>query len=129
VYHLIQRRDIQDCSFAFEIDGDGDSWSECEDPDNPGERIALRTVSRAKLYDCSVVQAPAYEGTDVDTEDDNEDDDLFPNAMPRAMRDYFPAQFPTSMPVELRSRIITANVKQSSRAREARQRLLNICLS
>jgi uncharacterized protein len=127
VYSLIKRGEIADCSFAFEIDGnDGDSWSEIDDPDNPGEHMGLRTVSRAKLFDVSAVLSPAYDGTDVGTEDDNEDDDIFLNSR-RSMKEYFPQGVPQSFPMEVRARIMTAQYNSGKEVRKAR--LLNFIIS
>ena len=66
-FALIQRGDIAGCSFAFVSDG-SDTWSEIDDPED-GKRIALRTISRANLLDCSIVTNPAYSDTSVDTDD------------------------------------------------------------
>jgi HK97 family phage prohead protease len=68
LWQAVKRRDLDQCSFAFSIDDDGESWDECDDDDDNDQRsrsrkrIKRRTVTRAKLFDCSVVASPAYPG-------------------------------------------------------------------
>ena len=56
----IKRGDISECSFAFSVDGDGEIFDDVKDDD--GNRVARRTVRRAKLFDVSAVTNPAYGG-------------------------------------------------------------------
>lgn len=60
VWTLINRGDVTQSSFAFDIVKD--EWNR-SDKENP-----LRTIREVKLYDVSPVTYPAYEGTDVDVE-------------------------------------------------------------
>lgn len=58
----MQRGDISQMSFAFEVAPDGDEWNIGADG------MLLRTVNRvAVLYDASIVTYPAYEATDAST--------------------------------------------------------------
>jgi HK97 family phage prohead protease len=121
VYALVKRGDVGDCSFAFKIAGpDGEDWDDdCEDPDT-GERIAVRKVSRADLFDVSCVQSPAYSGTSVNT--------ISPTSMystpHRSMLDYFPGGVPPQFPAEIRSKIL----RDSSNRFNSRHRLMNLIL-
>ncbi|HEX3987988.1 MAG TPA: HK97 family phage prohead protease [Verrucomicrobiae bacterium] len=59
---LVQRGDIDSCSFGFE--DVEDTWGIGEDED--GDRCAIRSVVSAKLFDVSAVAMPAYtSGTSV----------------------------------------------------------------
>lgn len=56
VYSSVKRGDLSECSFQFGADKAGDlaeTWDRSTDP-------PTRTVTRAKLYDVSVVLSPAY---------------------------------------------------------------------
>lgn len=102
-YNLIQRGDLRGCSFAFQIPDGGDSFEMIDDPED-GSRIALRTITRASLLDCSVVTSPAYPDTDVSTDGVTE------------LNSYFPiGGIPASFPAEVRSRIMTAENSRTSR--------------
>lgn len=58
----MQRGDISQMSFAFEVAPDGDEW------DIGADGMLLRTVNRvAMLYDASIVTYPAYLATDAST--------------------------------------------------------------
>jgi Escherichia/Staphylococcus phage prohead protease len=64
IYSGVKRGDWDSCSFAFLPDGDdAEDWDEGED--EKGERFCRRTIKRAKLFDCSIVQGPAYPETSV----------------------------------------------------------------
>lgn len=59
IYTLIRRGDLNKMSFAFTVLAD--AWSE-----NREEKIKIRTISRFKtVYDVSIVDFPAYDGTTV----------------------------------------------------------------
>jgi len=123
VYNLVKRGDLGDCSFAFKIAGpDGEDWDDdCEDPDT-GERIAVRKVSRADLFDVSCVQSPAYSGTSVNT--------ISPTSMysspHRSMLDYFPTGIPKSFSPEIRSLILRS---EATRSGSSKQKLMSLILS
>ena len=51
---------ISECSFAFSVPPDGDSWSETQ---RAGKSCMLRTIRKANLLDISVVTQPAYNDT------------------------------------------------------------------
>ena len=56
LHALVKDGTLSECSFAFgAVD---DDWSAMRD--ERGNRYQLRTVKRAKLYDCSIVTTPAY---------------------------------------------------------------------
>jgi HK97 family phage prohead protease len=122
---LIKRGDVDSCSFAFEVDGsDGEQWSDVDDP-LTGDRIRLRSLVNVKLHDVSVLSAaPAYPtGTSVEV-------NHFPelNSLARSVSDYFPTGVPVSFPTEIRASLLR-NQHQSSKAREARQKLFSLVLS
>lgn len=57
---LMERGDIGESSFAFNIAADGSSWSYPEDD------VPLRTITKiSRLYDVSPVTYPAYDTTSV----------------------------------------------------------------
>ena len=62
---LIDRGDISQCSFAFEVIKD--KWSEEKAKDNDGNEftVEVRELLEVKLYDISAVTYPAYEDTNV----------------------------------------------------------------
>ncbi|KTW22495.1 hypothetical protein NS341_07530 [Staphylococcus xylosus] len=61
VYESIRRGDINQCSFGFILDEDGDSF---EKRDSDG--LFKRTIRKIKsLWDVSIVSLPAYNDTDV----------------------------------------------------------------
>jgi HK97 family phage prohead protease len=61
LYASIKRGDVDECSFAFNVDdedGDGDSWEDAQD--ERGQRYKLRTLRSVNLFDVSAVTNPAY---------------------------------------------------------------------
>lgn len=61
----LQRGDIDQSSFSFSVDKDGQKWEETRDGDGP--TIVRRTITKfARLYDVSPVTFPAYLDTEVD---------------------------------------------------------------
>ena len=61
LYTSIKRKDINQCSFGFILDEDGDSF---EKRDSDG--LFKRTIRKIKsLFDVSIVTYPAYNDTDV----------------------------------------------------------------
>lgn len=52
----MRRGDLDKMSFAF--------WPEAQTWDEEGD-VPLRTISKAKLYDVSIVTTPAYDGTEI----------------------------------------------------------------
>jgi HK97 family phage prohead protease len=60
----IQRRDVNGCSFAFNLGEGDDEWS--EDMDEDRNRVVLRTIRNfSQLLDVSPVTYPAYGGTEL----------------------------------------------------------------
>jgi len=57
VYENLQSGILSECSFAFTVNPDGETWSTL-----PNGRM-LRTLKNLKLWDVSVVTSPAYGGT------------------------------------------------------------------
>jgi HK97 family phage prohead protease len=83
---LCKRGDLSQSSFAFQVDPDDEDWTETDDPDNPGVRCGLRTISRvARLFDVATVASPAYPETAAGVTD---------------------RSLPGTMPAELRARIL-----------------------
>jgi len=60
VHALVEAGTLNECSFAFACDPDGDEFS--EDKDANGKRCMVRSIRSASLYDVSIVCAPAYGG-------------------------------------------------------------------
>ena len=61
VYELVQRGDLDEASFVFTVDEDGQEWDFTEEP-------AKRTINSVRgLYDVSIVYKGAYAGGDVTT--------------------------------------------------------------
>ena len=60
LYKLIERGDVYQSSFAFEIQRE--AWDGLDDEDVP----PLRTIKQVRLYDVSPVTYPASSATDVD---------------------------------------------------------------
>jgi len=62
---LVQRGDMDGCSFGFAVADGGDTWT--TEKNGAGEAYVLRTINKiGELYDASVVTYPAYEkGTSV----------------------------------------------------------------
>lgn len=57
---MIQRGDLQGCSFCFAVDADGDKWNK----DDAGNMI--RHVTKiAELFDVTITALPAYPDTNV----------------------------------------------------------------
>ena len=124
VYNLIQRRDISDCSFAFECNED--QWDDCEDPDNADSRVARRTILSANLLDVSVVASPAYKSTSVNigSQATAPLDKVWGDPTPRSMEAFFPEGVPQSFPAEVRSRIF-----MPSRSVKSHRRVIDFILS
>lgn len=57
VYARVQRGDVNQCSFAFDVIEQEEQWS--------GNAVHW-ILKKVKLYEVSVVTFPAYEGTEVD---------------------------------------------------------------
>lgn len=57
VYARVQRGDVNQCSFAFDVIEQEEQWS--------GDAVHW-ILKKVKLYEVSVVTFPAYEGTEVD---------------------------------------------------------------
>lgn len=61
----LRRGDIDQSSFSFSVDKDGQKWTETQDGEGP--RIINRTITKvSRLYDVSPVTYPAYQDTEVD---------------------------------------------------------------
>lgn len=58
LYASVKRGDISECSFAFTVNPNGDSFDEAKD--GKGQRFALRTLKDVTLHDVSAVTNPAY---------------------------------------------------------------------
>jgi|SRR5882672_3195878 len=65
IYAMVQRRDIDECSFAFTVEEGGDTWDDFMD--ERGMRQKRRTLTNVHLFDVSVVTYPAY-GTGTSAE-------------------------------------------------------------
>ena len=54
----MKRGDLDKMSFAFSVDSSNEQWSD-------DEEMPLRSVEKVSLYDVSIVNFPAYEGTEI----------------------------------------------------------------
>jgi HK97 family phage prohead protease len=110
LYNSIKRNDINQMSFAFQVDDDGEDWD--DDTDEDGNRTSIRTLKSVRLLDISAVTYPAYSDTVVGT-----DDRLDPTlVLGRSL-------FPQGVPQEIRSRF--PNVRSSSTSVEHRRSFVN----
>jgi uncharacterized protein len=57
VYALVQRGDLDECSFAFHLPDGGDVWDE---GNADGKRFQRRTLKDVDLHDVAIVTTPAY---------------------------------------------------------------------
>jgi uncharacterized protein len=70
-YAMCQRGDMNECSFGFMPDEDGDDWAEATD--ERGKSYIKRTLRSVKLYEISVVSFPAYkQGTSAQARTEGE---------------------------------------------------------
>jgi len=61
IVEILKRGDIDQASFAFQVDHDGQSFDDIEEN---GQDITIRTISKVtRLYDVSPVTYPAYPDT------------------------------------------------------------------
>jgi hypothetical protein len=58
VHALVQAGTLNECSFAFACEPNGDEYS--EDKDENGQRCMVRSIRSAKLFSVDVVANPAY---------------------------------------------------------------------
>jgi len=111
----VQRRDVTDQSFAFQVEDE--DWDTMDDPDNRGTRIPVRTLRSVRLIDTAFVVQPAYPGTSVSTTD--------PTGADRS----FEQLFPDGLPKEIRSRVGADVRALYEQRRDRRRRLVNSVLS
>jgi HK97 family phage prohead protease len=112
LFALVQRQDLSQMSFAFQVDSD--SWDEEDDPNFPDDRsktIRVRTIQDVRLLDVSCVTNPAYASTSLE-------------AFPYDAR----SLWPNGMPMEIRSHL-SVRSRPPSKGREARQKLFSLILS
>lgn len=66
VFANVQAGNLDSCSFSFDVDDGSDEWNK----DDQGN--ITRTINQIKdLFDVSVVAVPAYDSTNVDTDNSN----------------------------------------------------------
>lgn len=58
VHALVQAGTLNECSFAFACEPDGDEYS--QEKDERGQACVVRSIRSAKLFDVSIVANPAY---------------------------------------------------------------------
>lgn len=56
---LVERRDIQGCSFGFSVPAGGDSWLD------RGDGSMLRELRNVQLHEVTVTATPAYANTEI----------------------------------------------------------------
>lgn len=61
----VERGDMDECSFAFTVDKDGQTWTKKPDTNGSEDFYAARTLLDVDLMDVSVVTYPAYNNTSV----------------------------------------------------------------
>lgn len=81
VQRMIQRGDLDGCSFAFQVRKQ--TWREEKDAD--GHTVAYRDIEDLDLFDVGPVTYPAYEGTSVSERS------LWPQGVPAEIRSHVPA--------------------------------------
>lgn len=59
---VVDRGDVSQSSFGFEVPDDGDEWNYDETKEG---KLPLRTITKARLWDVSPVTYPAYTDTTV----------------------------------------------------------------
>src|SRR5664280_2242013 len=64
---LLERGDVSQMSFGFQVVAGKDDWTveQVETNDGNSVDVEVRTIREVKLFDVSVVTFPAYEGTDA----------------------------------------------------------------
>jgi uncharacterized protein len=95
---MCTRSDIKECSFSFTADDE--DWEEAEDEDSRGykkQRIPIRVVKRATLYEISAVSQPAYSGGVTSVSASVEPADPLSESSYIATRTFFPAGVPISV--------------------------------
>jgi hypothetical protein len=92
---LVDRGDVNECSFGFTVNGpQGQRWIAEKDPNDPTYTRDMRELLDVDLFDISTVTYPAYSNTKT-------------QLSARSMA----AMFPEGMPAELRSRVSRAKRK------------------
>lgn len=87
VQRMIQRGDLDGCSFAFQVTKQ--TWREEKDPD--GRMISYRDIEDVDLFDVGPVTYPAYEGTSVGERSNSvAAAALWPNGVPAEIRSHVP---------------------------------------
>jgi uncharacterized protein len=67
LYESVKRGDMNQCSFAFNLNDEDQSFDEEEDPETRGKKTIVRTIKNfASLFDVSIVTNAQYPGTTVD---------------------------------------------------------------
>jgi HK97 family phage prohead protease len=66
LHAAVKRKDISDCSFAFQCPEDGCDFNQRGVMEDRVTPCNIRTLRKVKLLDCSVVVHPAYPNTSVD---------------------------------------------------------------
>jgi HK97 family phage prohead protease len=115
LYNSIKRGDINQMSFAFQVNDDGEDWD--DDTDEDGDRTSIRTLKSVRLLDVSCVTYPAYSDTNVGT-DDRVDPAL---VMGRSL-------FPSGIPAEIRSRFPGITQRSATDSVNRRRHLTNFVL-
>ncbi len=66
LYESVKRGDMNQCSFAFNLDDGDQSFHEEDDPDTRGKKSLVRTIKNFRdLFDVSIVTNAQYPGTSV----------------------------------------------------------------
>ncbi len=116
LWESVARGDVSEMSFAFQAEDE--DWADEDDPDDPDQRIRVRTLKGAQLLDVSAVVYPAYESTSVHIS--SVDPSL---VMGRSL-------FPEGIPVEVRKRVGNiGNTVLNFKPQERRRALTNLLLS
>lgn len=67
LYESVKRGDMNQCSFAFNLDAEDQSFDDEDDPDKRGKKTIVRTIKNFRdLFDVSIVTNAQYPGTSVD---------------------------------------------------------------
>ena len=83
---LIERRDVDQCSFGFYVTDH--EWTQEPNPDDPKNLILVRNINKAEIFDTSPVTYPAYTGTSVNMR--SAIAKLWPAGIPEDVRSHIP---------------------------------------
>jgi Escherichia/Staphylococcus phage prohead protease len=116
----IRNGNVTGTSFAFQPDDD--SWGEEDDPDDPDQRIQVRSLKSVHLLDISPCVFPAYDDANVTLGDTR----LAPEKiLGRSIVLPLTEMFPGGVPAEIRSRFPNITQRSATDSVSRRRSLVN----